>query len=752
MPLLNERKDKSVNITLTTGFIVLSVMVIMCVTCAIAALSYKSISSLSSINLLGIQKNQELKQLDNLVGQVHELHSNVRDYVITGDSTYLAVAHSNREKVLNLTKPFSDSLAEDEPRENMVLLSSLIARKVAFNDNILKLYKVGGREIALEFIETGKPGILTDSIALIAGNIKSFENHELESSVEKYDSAANQTRITILVASGLIILLGFAFMFTTMYNLQHRATIMAELEKAKSASEKAALLKSQFVSNMSHEIRTPLNSIIGFTNILSKTKMDSEQEDFVQTIKNASENLLNIVNDVLDFSKIEAGMMRLDAHEFSIDELFENLRKLFEHSAMQNRLRLEFRCDESVPLKCVGDGNRLYQILVNLIGNAIKFTERGSVTVRLRATEIVDDYAVLEFKVKDTGVGIARDKLPRIFDRFEQIDNNATRKHPGTGLGLSIVRSLVELEGGAIRVSSIVGEGTEFVFTVKYLLPVGKTASQAPVETAETETVKTLVALKGKVLVVEDNPVNQKLAAFILKKWNIDFDIAPNGVVACNMLKNATYDLVLMDIQMPEMDGYQATRVIREEMKLQVPIVALTAHAFEGEIERFTKAGMNGRLTKPFKEEDLHKILSDYLKVGDITNESQPLAKAAENGKRRFNQVIDFSEVEKISGGNKIFVKELAETFLTQIQDELNQLNEAYLRRDLKNMKAIAHSMKSTVGYMGLIDKLEKALSRIENSVEDDLSGGDLLQDMNYVKTICINAVKQLEVELPAYV
>ena len=724
-------------------------MVIMFVTCVIAALSYRSISSLSNINLLGIQKNQELKRLDNLVNQIHELHSNVSDYVITGDSTYVKNAMADKAQVLNLARPFSDSLTDGPGRENMIVLGNLVDRKIAFNDNILKLYQLGGRDIALEFIESGKTNLPTDSLELVAGNIKEFENHELETSVKKYSNAAGQTRITILIASALIILLGFAFMFTTINNLQHRATIMAELEKAKNVSEKAALLKTQFVSNMSHEIRTPLNSIIGFTNILAKTRLDSEQEDFVHTIKNASENLLNIVNDVLDFSKIEAGMMRLDAHEFSIDELFENLRKLFEHSAKQNKLKFEFRCDESVPLKCVGDGNRLYQILVNLIGNAMKFTEKGSVIIKLRALDIVDGVVVLEFKVKDTGVGIARDKLPRIFDRFEQIDNNSTRKHSGTGLGLSIVRSLIELEGGNIRVSSILGEGTEFVFTVKYQLPLGKVAANAPVNTVLPEVVDTTVPLYGKVLVVEDNPVNQKLADFILRKWKVDFDMAPNGLVACNMVKKNHYDLVLMDIQMPEMDGYQATRVIRDEMKLQVPIVALTAHAFDGEVERFNEAGMNGCITKPFTEEQLYKVVSGFLKVSKP--EGAP-AVASVKVRPPVSQVIDFNEVEKISGGNKMFVKELAEIFVTQIQQELGQLDAAFARNDLATLKSTAHCMKSTIAYMGLMDKLEHALHRIENCDPAALNSAPLQQDIAYVKSVCMDAVKQLEVELPEYI
>ena len=745
---LFERKIKSVNAASMTGFIVVSAIAIMIVTCIISGLSYKSISSLSSINLLSLQKNQELKHLDDLVGRMRELHSNVRDYVLTSDSSYIKNTTSDKKHILSSTKQFSDLLTDDHAKRNMILLRNLIERKIGFNENILRLYQLGGRDIALEFIETGKASVLNDSIELVAGNIKEFENRELETSVKTYNNAARQTRITILVATALIIFLGFLFMITTVWNLQRRAIIMDELEKAKEVSEKTAFLKSRFVSNMSHEIRTPLNSIVGFTNLLAKTRMDSEQADFVKTIKNASENLLTIVNDVLDFSKIEAGMMRLEPHEFSIDEVLENLRKLFEHSAGENNLKLEFKCDETVPLKFVGDANRLNQILVNLVGNAIKFTEKGSVTVRIKANETLDNIAFLEFKVKDTGVGIPRDKLPKIFDRFEQVDNNSGRKNSGTGLGLSIVKSLVELEGGSIRVSSIEGDGTEFAFTVKYQLPLGKGGETPVPGTGLADSAAQSQTLTGKVLVVEDNPINQKLAGFILRKWNIDFDFAPNGRAACNMLKQGNYKLVLMDIQMPEMDGYQATKVIREEMKLMVPIVALTAHAFDAELEGFTKAGMDGYITKPFKEEELYAVLAKFLEI-EKREVTQPVADKAKNG---FAHVIDFTEVEKISGGNKVFVKELAEMFVSQIQLELVTLENALTNGDLKTMQSTAHSMKSTVGYMGLMQKLEPALNSIELCTEDDLTNGSMLREIEYVKAVCHDALMQLEVELPEYI
>ena len=738
-----ERRIKPANISLLTGFIVVSVIAIMAVTCTIAVLSYKSISSLSTTNLLSVEKNQELKRLDNLVSQMRDLHGNVSDYVITGDSGYIRNTAAEKERILTATRQFSDLLKDGEVKPHMLLLSNLIARNLAYNENILKLYGLGGREIALEFIETGKASMLNDSIDEMADNIKEFENHELETSVKKYNAAAQRTELTITVAAALIIVLALVFMFTSVRNLQRRARIIVELEKAKVASEKAALLKSQFMQNMSHEIRTPLNSIIGFTNILSQSKMNVQQTDFVQTIKTASENLLGIVNDVLDFSKIEAGMMKMEEHEFEPREVLFNIQKLFEQRAKENNLAMRFQCEPSVPLKCTGDSIRLNQILVNLVGNAIKFTEKGSVTVTVKNKQRSGNKVMLEFSIKDTGVGIPADKLDRIFDRFEQIDNNASRRHYGTGLGLSIVKSLVELGEGKIDVKSVVGEGTEFVLTLQYkLLPenaVSATGNKRSIKLPGRKPV-----FKGRVLLVEDNPLNQKLAGFILNAWKVDFEIALNGIEACRKLKDSGFALVLMDIQMPEMDGYQATKIIREEMKLQVPIVALTAHVLQGEVDSYSDAGMNGYLAKPFKESELYEVLTKFL-------ETETAGNGGEETSSGFLPVIDFSEVEKIAGGNRLFVKEMAEAFVSQIQVELVQLDAAYLKEDIKGLRVTAHSMKSTVGYMGLLDQLEPILNKLERCNESDLLNNDMVQEIAFVRSICLDAVKQLEAELPEF-
>ena len=574
-----QRRITPANAGFMISFTIASVVVIMVITSVIAMLSFESINSLSTINLLSIRKNKELKELDNIIGKVRELHSNVRDYVITRDSSYIKDIPSDKSTIESLLAGFSDSLPPNgNMKKETVILTDLIGRKIEFNLNVLKLYKYGGRSLALEFIETGKASILNDSIELITFNIKEEENKDLETSVGKYNAAASQTKQTIITAAALLFILGLLFMFTTIGNVHQRAKIIYELELAKSNSEKAARLKDQFVSNMSHEIRTPLNAIIGFTNLLNATRLSEEQHDFVFTLRNASQNLLRIVNDILDLSKIEAGMMQTYRHPFNPAEQVKNIEKLFERTNQNPDLEIEYILDMSLPDVCIGDSTHLDQILINLISNAIKFTEKGKIQIYLNVKKASTENVILEFKVRDTGIGIPEDKLHKIFERFEQLNTESSQKPEGTGLGLSIAKSLVEMEGGSISVASRVGVGTEFTFTMDYGLPKPNMAiTKQPAKEPYT-TYSQFQPLDGKVLIVEDNPLNQKLAGFLLKKWQIDHDLAGNGLEAIAKLKDNSYSVILMDIQMPEMDGYSAARYIRQNMGITTPIIALSAH------------------------------------------------------------------------------------------------------------------------------------------------------------------------------
>ena len=716
----------------------------MIITSVITALSFESINSLSAINLLSIEKDKEIKQLDIIIGKVRELHSNIRDYVITKDSSYLRNVSLDKQEIETSFTVFLGTLNDNSSiKRETYKLKDLVNRKIAFNLNVLKLYSFGGRDIALEFIETGKASVLNDSIELITLNIKDYENKELVRSVTKYNGAAGKTKQYIVIASCLLFILGLLFMYTTISNLINRARIITELTIAKRNSEKAASLKDQFVSNVSHEIRTPLNSIIGFANLLNATKLDAEQYDFVFTIKNASENLLRIVNDILDFSKIEAGMMQIHRQPFNLYTELKNVQKLFDQVEPNDKLIVEYIIDPALPTVCIGDNVRLNQILINLIGNAIKFTERGKVTVQVLLKEIRVENIRVEFRITDTGIGIPRDKISKIFDRFEQVSSDSASKPQGTGLGLSITKSLVEMDGGSIDLTSTVGLGSEFIVIMTYGLPVYDRSVNNSSDVLPKK--HYLPPLKGKVLLVEDNPLNQKLVVYMLNKWHIEFQLANNGIEACEQLKKSSYSLILMDIQMPLMDGIKATDIIRGEMNISTPIIALTAQSQKNHFQNFLNHQFDGYLIKPFQEFDLYDIICKYLQQD--TYRSSVTNGLPENTSDEYLFLLD--GLEKKHDNDRKYVKEMAEIFISQITKEVKDLEYAFAEKDYAKISSISHSMKSTISYIGLLQSEEQLLNNMESTTNININ--HIMADFESVRISCQKVCKQLESELEEY-
>lgn len=392
-----------------------------------------------------------------------------------------------------------------------------------------------------------------------------------------------------------------------------------ELIKAKKDLETSMKVKEQFLANMSHEIRTPMNAIVGFTNLLLKTDMGAEQKQYVDAIKTSGENLLIIINDILDFSKMQSGKFSFEAIELSLSQIISTLTDLMLPKSVEKNIKLSTKIDKRVPNKLIGDPTRLSQILLNLVGNAIKFTEKGEVRIEANFLSETNSTIELEFSVIDTGIGISEDKLSTIFMGFTQASNETTRKYGGTGLGLTIVKQLVELQGGSISVKSEIGGGSAFSFSLQF-----KKASQSTVEkTGLSKSDSKTISVEGlNILLVEDNLLNQVLAKKVLNDWKWNVEIAENGLVAVEKVKQTDFDVILMDIQLPEMDGYEATRSIRKmdnALKSNVPIIAMTAHAMSGEAEKCMQAGMNEYISKPFDAKILyHKIIS-VLKKNSVS-------------------------------------------------------------------------------------------------------------------------------------
>lgn len=390
--------------------------------------------------------------------------------------------------------------------------------------------------------------------------------------------------------------------------------VQEELRLAKDAAEAASVAKSQFLANMSHEIRTPMNGVLGMTELLLATPLTDKQRHMAHTVQQSAASLLRVINDILDYSKIEAGMLQLEHTDVDLSHLFDDAVRLFSEVARQKGLSLSVEIASSIPTALQGDPTRLRQILLNLIGNAIKFTTNGSITVSADCLKRSAEQILLRVIVRDTGIGIPRESQQRVFDAFAQADGSTTRKFGGTGLGLAIVKQLVHLMGGTVDLESVPGLGTTFGFTVPLDVRPDNEMSSVVVQPHHIR-----ATLHGKILLAEDNVVNREIAVAMLELLGCTVDSAEDGQEALAAVDAQAYDLVLMDCQMPNLDGLKASRLIREQEnqhphRRRLPIVALTANAMEGDREQCLAAGMDGYLTKPFTFDQLLHALAPWLK------------------------------------------------------------------------------------------------------------------------------------------
>ena len=388
----------------------------------------------------------------------------------------------------------------------------------------------------------------------------------------------------------------------------------AELEMEMERAENSEKAKEQFLANMSHEIRTPLNAILGMTRLLLEKNPREDQLRYLNAISESSDNLLVIINDILDLSKIEAGKILFEKIVFSPKERTETVVNTLLFQAMAKGLELDFQTDPDVPERVEGDPYRLNQVLINLVGNAIKFTDKGKVLIHTQL-ESQDDKAIqLKFSVSDTGIGISKDKLQHIFNMFTQESSSTTRKFGGTGLGLAICKRLIELQGGRIEVESEMNKGSVFSFVIPY-----QHATTAPTDTDHKTHSDVKASLSNlRILLAEDNEFNKMVAVDTLEEMipGAVIDVAVNGKAAVELAIRNTYDIILMDIQMPEMDGYEATKLIRsynDEKINSIPIIAMTASVIKAEVDKCFECGMNAFVGKPFNPEELMETISKNI-------------------------------------------------------------------------------------------------------------------------------------------
>lgn len=496
--------------------------------------------------------------------------------------------------------------------------------------------------------------------------------------------------------------------------LKHLVVVDAditELKKAKESAEQTLHILEQFLANTSHEIRTPMNGVIGMTRQLLETPLNSEQTEYLFAIQQSSNNLLHVVNDILDISKIRAGKVIFEKVEFRVMDLIKALQFSQQYKAEEKNIYLKTSVDPKIPPVLIGDPIRLNQILLNLVGNAIKFTEKGGVNVTAELLGIESEIACVTFCITDTGIGIPQDKINYVFESFTQAQNHTSRKYGGTGLGLSISKFLVEEQGGKVTLVSKENEGSSFCFTLNF--PIGNPEWKGTT-TQQISDIPLQVDLSDlNILLVEDNVINQRVALYELNKWKANTDVANNASIAFEFLKTKNYHLILMDISMPDIDGLEATQTIRGKFPdnvKNIPIIAMTASALAGEKEKCFAAGMNDYISKPFNPITLYNKILKWGKNIAVSNIDNIINSIISQSSYLH---IDLGLLTEKADGDMDYYKEMLEIYSTTMPGYLDEFNSLYQAKNWKELFQQAHKMKAPAALFGA-SELRDALQDLE--------------------------------------
>ena len=531
------------------------------------------------------------------------------------------------------------------------------------------------------------------------------------------------------------------------------ATEIAQVakEKAEIATEiaqNAVKAKQQFLSNMSHEIRTPMNAIIGFTKVVLKTNLTAKQKEYMSAIKISGDALIVLINDILDLAKVEAGKMTFEHAPFKLHLSIEAMVNLFEPRIQEKNLILIKKYDKNIPEILIGDSIRLHQIIMNLMSNALKFTSKGKILIAVTLKDESDEAVNIEFTVSDTGIGIAEDKLEGIFEKFNQATVSTSRMYGGTGLGLAIVKQLVESQGGSIAIKSKIGEGSTFSFELAFQ----KTKDQVVLEPEIIELDREVKDVK--VLVVEDMPLNQLLMKTLLDDFGFESDITFNGKLAIEKLellgeqdsKIKPYDLILMDLQMPEMNGYQATAYIRNTLKSDIPIIALTADVTTADVEKCRAIGMNDYISKPVNERLLYSKILALVKKPVII-----LTSEKKTGKHKKQKAVDLSYLLQRTKSNPKLMIEMISVYLVQTPPLLFAMKQSLKDKDWKLLEQAVHKMLPSFSIMGMSTDFENMARKIQEYASTQQMTESIQELVHQLDDACTQACAELELELKRF-
>jgi PAS domain S-box-containing protein len=462
-----------------------------------------------------------------------------------------------------------------------------------------------------------------------------------------------------------------------------------ELKGARHKAEESSKAKAMFLANMSHEIRTPLNGIVGMAEQLAQSQLDADQRYFIDIMRSASSTLLSIINDVLDISKIESGKFSIETTPFNLNETIRRTLSIFGDKAKQTNISLDIELMDDRGIMHLGDPHRLSQVLFNIVGNAIKFTQAGYVRVTSHLARGENDICFVSFSIEDTGVGMDMVYLAKVFEAFSQEDASITRKFGGSGLGLSIARSIVQIMGGTIEIESEKGKGTRVNIRIPMRISNDKT-KQDIVEMTDLQK-----SLKGlRILAVEDNELNRMVLQVILKKCEVIVTIAHNGQEAINLIQVQEFDLVLMDVQMPIVDGLEATKYIRDELKLTTPIIGLSANAMREEVEICKQAGMNDYLVKPYSE----RALVEVMKKWSAEEKTTTLPQVEFTSEKE----LDLSMLKQYVGNDIHVLKDVVSGYLTHLPPQLDRLELALVGADILALRHELHQLKASMEIIGV--------------------------------------------------
>ena len=709
---------------------------------SIAVVAIILIAAFSLINVRQFSNNSQkvahtrevsMALSENLI-IMQDVETGMRGFIITGktsylDPYYLAVASLdiNLKQLKNLTS--------DNPLQlkRIDTLERLSREKIIISKQNIIIRQISGFEEAFARVNTEKGKNIMDSIRAINLRMQKAEIESLDNSIISTEISLDKTNSLVVIGGAFSVLVVIVLIFFIRRTLK----LKFDLNKSKEHAEELVKFKDRFLSNMSHEIRTPMNAIIGFTKVISKTELTEKQREYLSAIKMSGDSLIVLINDILDLAKVDAGKMSFENVPFKMALSISAMLHLFEIKIQEKNLTLIKEYDDKIPSVLLGDSLRLHQIILNLLSNAVKFTNDGKITVSVRLVSEDEEQAVIAFSVADTGMGIADDKLEKIFENFQQATSGTSRLFGGTGLGLAIVKQLVEAQGGTVSVKSKVNEGSVFSFTLQFQ----KTNAETE---PETEMLKLNAEIKNiKVLVVEDIPLNQLLMKTILEDFGFEPQIAGNGKIAVEKLETGSYDVILMDLQMPEMNVFEATRHIRSILKSDIPIIALTADVTTVDLAKCRAVGMNDYIPKPVDEKLLYLKITSLVKKPIATVETEPNGNADS-----LNRFINLDHLHKITKSNPLLMIEMISLYLEQTPPLVSIMQQSVIDTDMKSLYSAVHKMIPSFSIVGISQEFENMARKIQENARAEKEINGTSEMVTQLAGICSQACIELKEEL----